>query len=211
MRNTRLIALVLVMLLLGSTALAATPSIKGIKYKGDGKIEVDFKRDVQYSNVKVEVVDSSGKKYTVKIKDKDEDDIIFQVKSLKAGTRYKYRISGIRSGGTGSYTSVIGSFTTSGSKSTSSSVSIRSVDYDVEDKDIDINFSGLVQYKSVKVTVRDSSGKSYQTSIRNKDSDDMEVRVSGLKYGSKYTVSVSGVGAKGSGKYGTISKSFTAK
>ena len=60
--------------------------------------------------------------------------------------------------------------------------------------------------------VKDSAGKSYTAKILEKDSDEMEVRVSGLKKGTKYTVKVSGVRLKSAGgSYGSVSKSITVK
>ena len=50
-----------------------------------------------------------------------------------------------------------------------------------------------MQYSSAKVTVKDSSGKSYTAKILEKENDGMEVRVSGLQKGNKYTVKISGV------------------
>ena len=74
-----------------------------------------------------------------------------------------------------------------------------------------MDFNRKVQYKSLKVTVKDSKGKSYTTKLREKDNDSLEIYVKGLKYGSKYTITVSGVRPSGSGSYGKVSKTFTAK
>ena len=207
----KLIALALVVLCMISAAIpamAASASIRKTEYEGSGKVEVDFKKDVQYKNAKVTVKDSSGKSYTAKITEKDEDDLTFKVTSIKTGKTYSYTISGVRSGGSGSYGKVTGSFKVPAAKK----LSIKELEYDRGDKELGIEFSGTVQYSNAKVTVKDSAGKSYTAKILEKDSDEMEVRVSGLKKGTKYTVKVSGVRLKSAGgSYGSVSKSITVK
>lgn len=187
-------------------ALAETPEIEKTEYKGSGKVEVDFRQDVQYKKASVTVKDASGKKYTAKIKKKDDDDLTFQVKDIKAGTEYTYTIKGVRSGRAGEYVSVSGTFATP----EKAKLSITKVDYDREDQEIDIDFSHKVQYKNLKVTVKDAAGKKYKTKIKSKDSDDVDVRVAGLTPGETYTVTVSGVRLKGTGKYGKVSATFVA-
>lgn len=91
------------------------------------------------------------------------------------------------------------------------SASIKKTEYEGSGK-VEVDFKKDVQYKSAKVTVKDSAGKSYTAKITEKDSDEMEVRVSGLKKGTKYTVKVSGVRLKSAGgNYGSVSKSITVK
>ena len=200
-----LLLLVAVMLSLAASALAATPVVKKTEYEGNGYVEVEFKKNVQYKNAKVSVKDASGKSCTVKIVEKDKDDLTFYVKGVKAGAKYSYTISGVRSGKSGAYTSVKGSFKVPAAK-----LAIKKVKYDRRDKELEIEFKTNVQYKNLKVTVKDASGKSYKVSKIEKDSDEVEVRVKGLKKGVKYTVTVSGVRAEGASGYGSASKSFTA-
>ena len=70
---------------------------------------------------------------------------------------------------------------------------IRKVEYDAEDKELDIEFTMNVEYQNPSVTVTDASGNQYETRIVERDNDGLEVRVKGLTRGSSYTVSVSGV------------------
>ena len=207
----KILALALVMLSMISAsipAMAATASISKTEYEGSGKVEVEFKKDVQYKSAKVTVKDSDGKTYTAKITEKDEDDLTFKVTDIKDGKTYSYTISGVRSGGSGSYGKVTGSFKVPSAKK----LSIKSLEYDREDKELGIEFSGKVQYSGAKVTVKDSDGNSYTAKIIEKESDEMEVRVSGLKKGVKYTVKVSGVRLKSlGGDYVSVSKSITVK
>lgn len=200
--------LVVVMVLTAALpALAAAPAIKKTEYEGSGYVEVDFKKNVSYKNAKVTVKDSDGKSYKVSIQEKDSDDLTFKVSSIAAGKTYAYTVSGIRSGKSGSYGSVSGSFKTPAAKK----LSIKELDFDYGDKELEIEFSGKVQYKSLKVKVTDANGKSYTVKLRDKDSDSVEVRVSGLSKNKKYTVTVSGVRLKNTGSYGSVGGSFTAR
>lgn len=204
----KLFALLLVAALLLSAvpAFAATASIRSIEYEGSGKVEVEFRKDVQYKSAKVKVWDEDGKSYTAKIREKDEDDLTFKVSSIAAGKEYKFTISGVRAGKSGSYGSVSGYFETPSAKK----LSIRSLDFDREDKELEIEFNCDVQYKSLKVQVKDEDGKSYSVKIREKDEDSVEVRVSGLKKGVKYGVKLSGVRSEGADSYTSVSKTFRA-
>lgn len=201
-----LLALVM-MFSIAVPAMAATPAIRKTEYEGSGYVEVDFKKDVQYKKAKVTVKDSGGKSYKVSIKEKDEDDLTFKISSIAAGKTYKYTISGVRSGKSGKYVSVSGTFKVPAAKK----VSIKELDFDYGDKELELEFSSKVQYKNLKVKVKDSKGKSYTVKLHEKDSNSLELRVSGLKKNRKYTVTVSGVRPKGSGSYGSVSGSFTAR
>jgi len=190
-------------------AMAAAASIKKTEYEGSGIVDVDFKKNVQYKNAKVTVKDSDGKSYTVKIREKDNDDLKFKVSNIAAGKTYSYTISGVRSGKSGSYGKVSGSFKVP--QAAAKTLSIKELDYDRDDRDLEIEFNTKVTYKSVKVKVTDGNGKSYTVKLREKDNDSIDARVTGLKKGTKYTVKVSGVRAGSSGSYGSVSKSFTVR
>ncbi len=207
--KTKLIALIMaaVLALSAIPAFAATPTIKKTEYEGNGVVEVDFKKSVQYKNAKVRVKDSSGKFYTAKITEKDSDDLTFKVSNLVAGKTYAYQISGVRSGKSGSYVKITGKFTVPAAKK----LSITEIECDASDRELELEFSGRVQYKSAKVTVKDSAGKKYTACIEEKDSDSMEIYVKGLKKGKKYTVTISGVRLRNTGSYGKVSKTFTAR
>lgn len=196
-----------VMTMASAPAMAATPAIQKTVYEGSGVVEVDFKRDVQYKNAKVLVKDSSGKYYTATITDRDDDDMTFKVKNIAAGKTYAYQISGVRSGRSGSYVKITGRFTVPAAKK----LSIKSVDSDVGDRELELDFSGKVQYKNAKVKVKDAAGKYYTAKITDKDSDSVEIYVKGLKKGKKYAVQISGVRLKNNGSYVAVSKTFTAR
>ena len=90
---------------------AAAPQKKSIKYEGYGKVELEFRSNVQWKNAKVTVKDSTGKAYSVKILNKDNDEIEFKILQFKQGQKYTCTVSGVRQGRSGSYGKVSGSVT----------------------------------------------------------------------------------------------------
>ena len=99
---------VVLLLALHMTALAAAPGIDEIRYKGKGRIKVEFHGKVRYKHVKVTVKDNNGKKYKVKNVRKDSNDIRFTIVKYKKGKTYKITISGVKKKGTGKYGKVSG-------------------------------------------------------------------------------------------------------
>lgn len=187
-------------------ALAEVPEIKRVEYDGRGYVEVDFVYDVQYSNVQVNVVDATGFSYSAVVRELDEDDISFVVESIVPGKEYNFSISGVRSGFSGEYESVSGSFVVPAE----GEILIKSVDYDADDRELDIEFSSRVEYNNPIVKIQDASGSVYEGRIIEKDRDSIEVRVGELKRGDEYSVTVEGlVGADGSAVY--ANKSFIAR
>lgn len=86
--------------------------IEKTKYDGNGKVEVDFQSNVWYkNNVKVTVKDNTGKSYTARILDFDDDELDFRINNYKAGKTYTYTISGIRPVGATTYKKVTGKVT----------------------------------------------------------------------------------------------------
>ncbi len=87
---------------------------------------------------------------------------------------------------------------------------VESVDYDAEDREVNIEFYGRVKWKKAKVRIYDSNGKNYAKYIIEKDNDDIDVKVKRLKLGKKYKYKVTGIKKRGSGKYVTVKGSFYA-
>lgn len=87
---------------------------------------------------------------------------------------------------------------------------IKKVEYEGNGK-VEVDFRSRVQYKNAKVTVKDSGGKSYSTRITEKDSDDLEFKVSGVQSGKTYTFTISGIRKRGASSYTKISGKFTVR
>ncbi len=73
---------------------------------------------------------------------------------------------------------------------------------------VEVDFNTDVQYKNVSITVRDPSGKKLSARITDKDDDDLEFSVTGLKADTEYTFVISGVRKEHSGAYGTVKGTF---
>ena len=205
----RLVSMLLAVLLLTMSAvpaLAAAPKVKKVECSGSGMVEVEFTTEnVRYKNTRVVVKNSAGKKLSVKIVEKDNDDILFKVSGLKAGGKYTYTISGVRAGNSGAYGKVKGSF-----KAPSNKPKIKKVTFDAVHDNLEIDFATAVQYRNLKVTVKDAAGNKLTVWNIEKDTDELDMDIDGMVKGRKYTVTVSGVRVKGVGKYTKVSKTFTA-
>lgn len=189
-----------------SSSSSSAPKIEDIDYEGNGRIDVDFYGKVKYKNVKVSVKDTSGKSYTAKVAARDNDEVDFKVTSIKAGKTYRFTISGIKKSSAKSYTSVSGKFKVPSVKK----VTVKEVEYDADDREVNFEFKKHVKWKNVKVTIKDSNGKNYAVRILEKDNDELEVRTKTLSIGKKYTYKISGIKAEGASSYTSISGSFRA-
>ena len=171
----------------------AAPDIKKIDYEGKGRIDIDFAQAVQYKNVKVTVKDANGKKYKVKI-------------SYKAGKKYTFTISGIRVKGETKYGSVKGSFKI---PKQHYGITVKEVEYEKAEKKIEIEFLELVEWKSPKVKIK-AGGKNYALGVKEKDANEITVKVKELTKGKTYSYSISGIRKKGNTKYVTLTGKFVA-
>lgn len=201
--------LILTMLLtLGAApSFASAPTKEKVKYLGKGKVEVEFHQDVDYKNVKVTVKDTSGKKYSTSVYKKDDDELRFKVKGYKTGKSYKFTISGVKKERTKSYGSVKGTFKI---KKATTKVNVEKVKYLGKGK-VEVEFRNDVDYKNVKVTVKDTSGKTYKTSVYKKDDDELRFKVKSYKTGKTYKFTITGVKKEGAKTYGKATGSFKIK
>ena len=204
----RILAVLLVSVMLVICALpavAAAPKIKKTEYEGNGKVEVEFTTKVTYKRAKVTVKDPDGQKISTRIIEKDDDDFTFKATGLKAGTQYTYTISGVRRRGTNSYGKVSGIFTVP-----ATGLAVKNVEYDREDRELEVEFTTRVQFKDLKVSATDGSGNSLTVKRVKKGRDDLEITFQGAVAGTTYTVVISGLRAKGESSYTSITTSFTA-
>ena len=76
---------------------------------------------------------------------------------------------------------------------------------------VEVEFRSRVNYSSTafKVTIKYGS-KNYAKKVLEKGTDDLDVRVAGLKKGRKYTYTISGVRRQGGSAYYTVTGTFTA-
>lgn len=187
---------------------AEAPTVDSVEYKGSGKVEVEFYEDVSYKNTRVTVKDSSGRNYRARILRKDSDDILFRVLGYRGGKKYTFIIHGIKTRGTGVYRSVKGILKIP-SATSAARIVIKELEYN--NGRLDVEFGHRVQWKKPQVSVKDSGGRTYPARIADRDGDDCEIRVSGLKRGRKYTVRITGIKKRGAGKFTSVAKSFYVK
>lgn len=185
-------------------AASKAPAVDSVKYESSKKIEVEFKGDVHYKNPSIKVTDSKGKAYTATILEADDDDFTFRIASPKKGMTYTYKISNVAKAGSNNFTTVKGTFRIAGK----TEVLVEDVDYDREDKEVTFEFQGNVKWKNAKVVIKDSTGKNFVQRIKEKDNDEIEVKVKGLTKGKKYTYKITGVARKGSKKFKTVKGTF---
>lgn len=182
---------------------AQAAQIEKTEYEGFGYVEVDFINDVRYTgDVQVTVTDVAGTNYTATVQKMDDDDLTFKVDNIVEDQVYNYTISGIEGDA-----ALSGEFYASALKSSM----IEKVEYDVNDRELDIDFNMDVRYdENSTVTVTDAAGSEYATTILEKDSDSIEARVEGLTPGETYTVTITGIAKAGENTFETYSREFVA-
>lgn len=182
---------------------AQAAQIEKTEYEGFGYVEVDFINDVRYTgDVQVTVTDVAGTNYTATVQKMDDDDLTFKVDNIVEDQVYNYTISGIEGDA-----ALSGEFYASALKSSM----IEKVEYDVNDRELDIDFNMDVRYdENSTVTVTDAAGSEYATTILEKDSDSIEARVEGLTPGETYTITITGIAKAGENTFETYSREFVA-
>ena len=63
--------------------------------------------------------------------------------------------------------------------------------------------------RTATITVKDSNGTSYRTSLHELDGDDLSLSVAGMKAGKTYTITIEGIKNSSADKYGTLTIKFS--
>lgn len=174
-----------------------------VEYDGFGRVEVDFARNVRYTNPQVSVQDATGATLPAIIRDLDEDDLDFIVENLTPGGEYTFTITGLN----GETESVTGSFRVPAE----GEIAIKSYDYDGDDQELEVEFAGKVEYDQPTVSIQDTAGNVYEAEIRERDRDSVEMRVRGLQRGAEYTITISGLRLPDFANTVSVTGSFTAR
>lgn len=180
-------------------------------YGCPSEIEIDFSCRVSWKrNAKVTVKDNKGKTYRAYLRDKDSDECDIDIFHLKEGCTYTITINGVKKRGTASYRKLTVKVTVPAQKATPKKVKIKKIEAD-DDGKVEIDFATKVSWsRNAKVTsVKDNTGRTYKGYLIERDDDDCEIYIPGMKYGRTYTVQISGIRAKGASSYGTVSAKFT--
>ena len=72
-------------------------------------------------------------------------------------------------------------------------------------REVDVDFTGNVQYKNVKVCVADASGNSMSASIIERDTDCLSFVINKAVMGNTYCFTISGIKAKGEKQFSCVS------
>ena len=206
---SRLLALMLLAVLLFSSVVSsalAAPALRGVDYEGKGRFEVDFRSRIKFKNLKITVKDSSGKKYTAKIVDKDDDDLEFRILNYKPGKTYTFTLSGIRKVGEKKYYTVTGKAKIPAAPK---GIPLKEVEYDAKDRELSVEFDAKVEWKNPKLKVSDGK-KTFTGIVKSRTLTDIEVVTKKLTPGARYTITLSGIRLKGTEKYRTITFHFMA-
>ena len=177
-----------------------------IEYDGFGRVELDFRRDAHYKDVQITVEDADGRAYEAVLADMDDDELDFVVKDIIPGS-YRFALSGVRFSRTGEYKILTGEFKVP----EKDEVVIKSVDYDADDRELEIEFNARVQLVQPQVTLLDADGREYEAKIREWDEDGVEFRVEKLVRGAEYTVTVHGIQLPGFDNTVSAAAVFTAR
>lgn len=84
---------------------------------------------------------------------------------------------------------------------------IEDIDYNSRGR-VEVDFYGKVQYKKLKVAVKDTSGKKYSVKNVYRDNDEVEFTIKNFKKGKTYKITVSGIRNRGTGSYGKVSRTL---
>lgn len=142
-------AIVAVTLLAASavSSFAAAPAVRKVEYKGKGIVELEFRTDVNYKNVKVIVKNAAGKACKVKLLERDDDELKFKVTGLKSGKAYSYTVKGVRREHTGTFGNVSGKFKVPAAKISLKAAKSKAIS------------NAVSKYHIKKATVRDCSAE----------------------------------------------------
>ncbi|MEG2441875.1 MAG: hypothetical protein RSB37_10245 [Acetivibrio sp.] len=180
----------------------------------NGQVNVTFQTKVKWRKAKVQVTDQSGKSYLAVLKGKGSKECTIEVASLLDNNNYTFVISGLRTRGSKTYTTVTGTFSIpkkGAVTSSTSTVKIEEIECDVEDGEIDIEFSCDVSWNKPTVVITDSTGKTYLAELRDCDDNECNIRVKGLVENETYTVTISGIKGDKDTEYGTLTSQLTDK
>lgn len=201
-----MIILAAMALTLSLPALADAPVVEQVKYEGGGFLEIEFDRDVHYENLTVTAVDMFGAATPATVSDWDEDELDIWLEDAQFEMQYTITVSGVRAGRSGSYETLTVDLTVP----PESALFINEIDVDLDDREVDVEFIGRVEYDNVAVTVTDENGNPLDVKILERDDDGLELRVKGLEYGKEYEVTVTGAGRAGTGLFKGASAEFVA-
>lgn len=205
-RVTLFACVILAMIRISVFPVSAAPKLDEAEYKGYGIVEAEFESDVLYHQVKVAAADTRGHVYSTRILSKDKKELKFRINNYVPNRMYVCRIIGIRRKSCCPWQTL--SFRILIPKTTGG-ISVREIEYEEDEREVDFKFHQNVQWKNPKVTISDGS-RNYVIRIHEREDNEIEVLVRKLKKGSIYKYTISGVRKKGLQKYVVLTGTFKA-
>ncbi len=89
-------------------------------------------------------------------------------------------------------------------------VTVKDVDFDWDDQEIEIEFYERVKWNQPTVTITDQAGNNYVLWIIEKDDDGIEVKTQNVQQGGVYSYEITGVSNRSGGESQTVTGEFTA-
>ncbi len=186
-------------------ASGAKPVIEEIEHKGGGYVEVDFDDDVSYRSLSLRLKDTRGKTYRTQIVKTDDDGIDFRILGFRANRTYKLTIRGVSLEGANNFTNVKGRFRIAKG---ASRARIEDIEYKGNGR-VEVDFEDDISYYGkLRVIVKDTTGKSYRTTVTKSDDDEINFRVRSFRPGRQYRFTIKGICQAGAGKNVSVSGSF---
>lgn len=177
-------------------------------YEGNGIVEIDFRSDVRYRDLTVTVrdpLDPLAAPLTAVILETDDDDLTFRIDGAKDETTYAFTLSGVKTRGSEDFRTLTGEITTPAAGHTL----IQQIEWD--DGELEVELLGPVAYDNLTVTLTDAQGADVPVTVGERDNDGLELHVRRLNSGEEYTLTLSGVGLRGSGVSANVTRTFIAR
>ncbi len=177
-----------------------------------GKINVSFSGAVEWSeDAAAALIDEEQKEITVSIAKKANRSVVVKGSGMVKGKPYTLSISGVKAKGAAEFGTVTAAFKAKKLKSSCKAKKI-SKKVAVKSKNtIIVKCKGQVQTKDVTVEVLDEADNRYDAAVTGKSKGNIKVKVSGLKKGKTYTITINGVKTKKETNYASIRTTFATK
>ena len=193
-----------------------TVTVEALKAKATctaaGKINVSFSTAVEWSeDASALLIDEQQNEIPVQIAKKANRSVVVKGSGMTKGKAYTLSISGLKAKGTAEYGTVTAEFK---AKKLKCKVKAKKIAKKVTVKaknTIIVKCKGKVQTKDVTVQVTDSNNQVYEAKMTGESKGNIKIKVSGLKKGQKYTVTVTGIKTKKEANYASISTTFVTK
>lgn len=173
-----------------------------------GKVNVAFKNKVVYTEgLKAVIKSAGGQEITCKIVKKNKSLLTVAASGLVKGQTYTITIEGIVGKDTNEPVTITKEFTAKGMK-TQAKVGKTDVK---SRKFVILKMKSATYYKNATVVVTDSEGNDCDAKIVSKSKGNIKVRISGMKKGCAYTITVNGVKTQKEKNYSSITRTVTVK